>query len=73
MIYHGYYNPSSNISGMKPSQDIRNKDMDEYGFSSYEFFNLDHTFDLLIYPRLCYFKEYCNFGNPRWYDQRTMG
>lgn len=73
MIYHGYYNPSSNISGIKPSQDIRNKDMDEYGFSDYEFFNLDHTFDLLIYPRLCYFREYCPQGAPRWNDTRAMG
>lgn len=63
----GYYKPDKPdkaIDNMRPSQDIRNKDIDEYGFSKYEFFNLDHTFDLLIYPRLCYFKEFCNLGNP---------
>ena len=38
--------------------------MPEYGFSVYEFFNLDHTFDLLIYPRLCYFRDHCNVGSP---------
>lgn len=60
----GYYKQNNTVSKMRPSQDIRNKDMEEYGFSDYEFFNLDHTFDLLIYPRLCYFREKCNFGHP---------
>lgn len=61
----GYYNAEvDNNKGLKPCNDPRNKDIPEYGFSSYEFFNLDHTFDLLIYPRLCYFREYCNFGCP---------
>lgn len=48
----------------KPVSDPRNQDMPEYGFSGYEFFSLDHTFDLLIYPRLCYFRDYCNVGHP---------
>lgn len=48
----------------KPYNDPRNQDMPEYGFSVYEFFNLDHTFDLLIYPRLCYFRDHCNVGSP---------
>ena len=38
--------------------------MEEFGFSNMEFFNLGTTLDLLIYPRLCYFREYCNFGHP---------
>ena len=38
--------------------------MKAFGFSDYEFFSLDHTFDLLIYPRLCYFREYCVTGHP---------
>lgn len=59
----GYYN--SNLEDFsKAASDPRNKDMADYGFSNYEFFSLDHTFDLLIYPRLCYFKEFCNVGTP---------
>lgn len=57
----GYYNP--NCKG-KICADPRNEDIPDFGFSSSEFWNLDHTFDLLIYPRLCYFKEYCNHGHP---------
>lgn len=40
-----------------PAADCRNEE-DEEGFCEYEFFNLDHTLDLFIYPRLCYFREY---------------
>lgn len=61
---------------MEPTKrwhDKRNQDMEEYGFSSMEFFNLDHTLDLLIYPRLCYFRDHCDFSHPRWNDSRTMG
>lgn len=60
----GYYQPNKNFEDTKPCADPRNQDMPEYGFSNYEFFNLDHTFDLLIYPRLCYFRDHCNFGSP---------
>lgn len=60
----GYYKPNPKIDSSKPSQDIWNADINEYGFSSREFFNLDHTFDLLIYPRLCYFREFCNNCHP---------
>ena len=69
----GYYKPNKNLEETKPCTDPRNQDMPEYGFSNYEFFNLDHTFDLLIYPRLCYFRDHCNFGSPlgMTFEQKT--
>ncbi len=72
MIYHGMYVEQQPMEPPKAWHDKRNQDMEEYGFSTMEFFNLDHTFDLLIYPRLCYYRDYCNFGHPRWNDTRAM-
>lgn len=47
-----------------PGADIRNKE-DNEGFCDYEFFNLEHTLDLIIYSKLCYFREHCaDFGTP---------
>ena len=44
--------------------DKRNKN-DERGFCEYEFFSLDHSLALYIYPRLCEFKEkYAKYGTP---------
>lgn len=55
------------------NSDPRTQDKEEFGFSSAEFWNLDHTFDILIYSRLCYFREYCcNYSCPRLVDPRTM-
>lgn len=39
-----------------PAADPRSK-INETGFSVYEFFSLDHTLALYIYPRLCYFRD----------------
>ena len=38
--------------------------LDEDGFVSAEFWNLDSTFAMYIYSHLCYFKEHCNVGHP---------
>lgn len=44
--------------------DPRNKTDDE-GFCEYEFFSLDYSMALYIYPRLCKFRdEYAKFGTP---------
>ena len=44
--------------------DPRNKADDE-GFCEYEFFSLDYSMALYIYPRLCKFRdEYAKFGTP---------
>lgn len=44
--------------------DKRNK-IDERGFCEYEFFSLDYSMALYIYPRLCEFKEkYAKYGTP---------
>ena len=44
--------------------DPRNK-MDDEGFCEYEFFSLDYSMALYIYPRLCKFRdEYAKFGTP---------
>ena len=44
--------------------DPRNKEDDE-GFCEYEFFSLDYSMALYIYPRLCKFRdEYAKFGTP---------
>lgn len=51
----GYYDPK--LKNDSPGADPRNKE-DEEGFCSYEFFNLDHTLDLIIYSKLCYFREH---------------
>ncbi len=41
----------------KPGADPRNKEDDE-GFSIYEFFNLDYTLSLMVYSKLCYYREH---------------
>lgn len=47
-----------------PAGDIRNKE-DNEGFCSYEFFSLDYSLALYIYPRLCYFKDhYATIATP---------
>lgn len=51
-------------SALIPNCDERKHDMIGYGFSTYEFFSLDYTFSILIYPRLCYFRDNCLFGYP---------
>ena len=44
--------------------DKRNKE-DMEGFCDYEFFSLDYSMALYIYPRLCKFREeYANFATP---------
>ena len=44
--------------------DPRNKE-DEEGFCKYEFFSLDYSIALYIYPRLCKFRdEYAKLGTP---------
>lgn len=54
------------------NSDPRTHDEDEFGFSSAEMWSLDHTFDILIYSRLCYFREYCNYGGPRRNDSKAI-
>lgn len=47
--------------------DPRNKENEE-GFCSREFWNLDYTLSLFIYPRLCYFRENCaDTGTPSYF------
>lgn len=59
----GNYNPALDF-GDCPASDPRNEE-DEEGFCGYEFFSLDHSLALYIYPRLCLFREYCaDFGTP---------
>lgn len=59
----GNYNPAFDF-GDCPASDPRNEE-DEEGFCGYEFFSLDHSLALYIYPRLCLFREYCaDFGTP---------
>lgn len=44
--------------------DKRNKE-DKEGFCDYEFYSLDYSMALYIYPRLCIFKEkYAKYGTP---------
>ena len=44
--------------------DKRNKE-DSEGFCGYEFFSLDYSMALYIYPRLCKFREdYAHYGTP---------
>lgn len=44
--------------------DERNKE-NRQGFCEYEFFSLDYSLALYIYPRLCYFKEhYAKIATP---------
>lgn len=44
--------------------DPRNK-IDDEGFCEYEFFSLDYSMALYIYPRLCKFRdEYAKYGTP---------
>lgn len=58
----GYYDP--NLKDNSAGADIRNKEDDE-GFCKYEFFSLDYSMALYIYPRLCKFRdEYAKFGTP---------
>lgn len=58
----GYYDP--NLKDNSAGADIRNKE-DEEGFCKYEFFSLDYSMALYIYPRLCKFRdEYAKFGTP---------
>ena len=49
-----FENPNAKISAL---YDPRNQE-DEEGFCEYEFFNLDHTFDLIIYSKMSYFREH---------------
>lgn len=42
----------------KAAAGLYNKE-DEEGFCDREFWNLDHTLDLIIYSKLCYFREHC--------------
>lgn len=59
----GNYNPELDF-GDCPASDPRNEE-DEEGMCGYEFFSLDHSLALYIYPRLCAFKEYCAiYGTP---------
>lgn len=61
----GYYDP--NLKGSKAGADPRNKENEE-GFCGYEFFSLDYSLALYIYPRLCEFRnEYANFGTPAYF------
>ena len=54
--YDDYFN--------KQAFDIRNKE-DKEGFCDYEFFSLDYSMALYIYPRLCEFREkYAPMGTP---------
>lgn len=49
---------------MCAAADIRNKERKD-GMCTYEFFSLDHTLALYIYPRLCYFRDnIMKFGTP---------
>lgn len=58
----GYYNP--NLNDNSAGADIRNKE-DEEGFCDYEFFSLDYSMALYIYPRLCKFRdEYAKIATP---------
>lgn len=50
----GYYDKK--IKEDVAGADIRNKE-DEEGFCEREFFNLDYTLALYIYPRLCYYRD----------------
>lgn len=58
------HNCSINKIEKSPAADPRNKE-DEEGFCKYEFFSLDYSMALYIYPRLCKFRdEYAKFGTP---------
>lgn len=58
------YAPNYNEKYEYCAYDIRNK-IDKRGFCEYEFFSLDYSMALYIYPRLCEFKEkYAKYGTP---------
>lgn len=47
--------------------DKRNK-IDKRGFCEYEFYSLDYSMALYIYPRLCEFREkYAKYGTPSYF------
>lgn len=50
-----YYNRKCKNTS-KAAADKRNR-INKSGFCNREFFDLDHTFNLFIYPRLCYFRD----------------
>ena len=52
----GNYN--SKLQKDCPAADRRNK-LNKEGFCEYEFFSLDYSLALYIYPRLCYFRDNC--------------
>ena len=57
-------NPNTKISAL---YDPRNQE-DEEGFCEYEFFNLDHTFDLIIYSKMSYFREHiAKYSTPSYF------
>lgn len=56
--------PEFNETWESQAFDIRNKE-DMEGFCEYEFFSLDYSMALYIYPRLCKFRDdYAHFGTP---------
>lgn len=58
------YAPEYNAYFNKPAFEKSNKENNE-GFCRYEFFSLDYSLALYIYPRLCEFKEkYAKYGTP---------
>lgn len=58
----GNYN--RHIKSDCPAADIRNKENSE-GFCEYEFFSLDYSLALYIYPRLRYFRDnYAEIATP---------
>ena len=61
----GNYSEKLNKRGIDaPAADIRNKE-DKEGFCDYEFFSLDYSLNLIIYSKLCYFREhYAVYGVP---------
>lgn len=56
--------PKYNDYYAKPAFDKRNK-IKKNGFCNYEFFSLDYSLALYIYPRLCFFRDnYAKYGTP---------
>lgn len=54
-----------------PAADIRNKE-DKEGFCGYEFFSLDYSLALYIYPRLCFFRDHiATIGTPGCFSSIT--
>lgn len=65
----GYYDPE--LKGDCPAADERNKENEE-GFCLYEFFSLDYSMALYIYPRLCEFKDkYASIATPAFFCYRN--